>query len=220
MPAISIPDDHKLGLEQIRDLPLDTVSQLIAALRECPKASDAGSTVKLLIDRVPSFSPPDAQRIINTLDSLYELKGHFEVSSETLAGDLIAAALRSNRHWLPQAEVPTFKERLIELLSIGSLAVRAKARVLERDHNQLFHDGRILTDLRPVFGLDPSEEPVGVVISHTLKVVFHEGLGEHKELYLVLDLNDLAHLREVVDRAEKKHSVLRSMLESKGIKIL
>jgi hypothetical protein len=68
---------------------------------------------------------------------------------------------------------------------------------------------------RPVFGSDPAVRPVGAVLTHTLKIRYHEGdLRDHREFYVVLDSNDLDELRDIIQRAQTKDKSLRELLKS------
>ena len=157
---------------------------------------------------------------MRTLDSLYQVRAHLEIPVDKFVSDVIGA--------LRVAKVPValaadgevaFHTRLSTLLSTTSLAISAKAQVLQRDYARLFHDAKIITDMRPVFEQSTKEPPQGVLLDHTLKVVYHEGLGDHQELYLALDSSDLVALKKVIERAEEKEQTLRSLLASKSIKV-
>jgi len=80
----------------------------------------------------------------------------------------------------------------------------------------LYCDAKILSDIRPVFGDDLSEGPISAVITHTLKLAYHEG-GEHKEFFIVMDQQDLITLFEVIDRAHEKEQALTGLLQKSGI---
>jgi hypothetical protein len=59
----------------------------------------------------------------------------------------------------------------------------------------------------------PDEEPYGAVIVHLLKLSYHED-GDHKEFFVALDDADLKHLKEVIERAERKAKTLRGKLKA------
>ena len=70
------------------------------------------------------------------------------------------------------------------LLNIEALNTIAKAARLLRDGERLYCSGKILLTYRPVFGQDPAARPNGAVITHTLKIGYHEGSG-HVEFHVV-----------------------------------
>jgi hypothetical protein len=63
-----------------------------------------------------------------------------------------------------------------------------------------------------VFDSKPTSRPVGAVVTHTLKLGYHE-TGEHKEFNVILDCIDLNFLREIIDRAQAKDRTLRGLLK-------
>jgi hypothetical protein len=106
-----------------------------------------------------------------------------------------------------------FKQRLDKLLGIEAFKTIAKAGRLQRQGERLFCSSRILSDVRPVFGPRPTQRPVGAVVTHTLRLGYHEG-SEHKEFFVILDSDDLIEMSEVVTRAMAKDRTLRELLSS------
>ena len=92
----------------------------------------------------------------------------------------------------------------------------SKVEQLKSDHQAIFYDAKILSDIRPLFD-NPDEPPIGAVISHTLKIVFHESGGDHKELYLALDAEDLEVLKKIAKRAESKLASIQSLIKTVNI---
>ena len=104
-------------------------------------------------------------------------------------------------------------ERFEKLLNINLLNTLSKAGRLQRDGERLYCDAKILSDIRPVFGPKPTVMPPGAVVTHTLRIGYHEG-GDHKEFYVILDADDLEALKNTVTRAEAKDKVLRQLLKT------
>jgi hypothetical protein len=67
-----------------------------------------------------------------------------------------------------------------------------------------------------VFGEDVSQGPSSAVITHTLKISYHQD-ADHKEILIVLDEQDLIALMEVIDRAFKKAGALTALLTKSGL---
>lgn len=104
-------------------------------------------------------------------------------------------------------------------MSIEALRTVAKAARLQRDGERLYCTAKILSDIRPVFGKDPTQAPVGAVLTHTLRIGYHEG-KEHKEFHIVLDSNDLDALGKAVQRAKAKDKTLREFLKTANLRNL
>ncbi len=68
-----------------------------------------------------------------------------------------------------------------------------------------------MTDIRPIFGPDPENEPESAVIVHTLKISYHEG-RQIKEFFLALDPEQVDELIGVLERASLKSESLKRML--------
>ena len=111
----------------------------------------------------------------------------------------------------------------------GDLAVRVKGLIdrrstqllhkslaLMREHESIFLDARIMTDIRPVFGGDVSEELDAVVLTHSLKIDFIEE-GRRRRFHVALDQSDLQVMKSVLERAIEKATSLRQTLESADI---
>ena len=99
-----------------------------------------------------------------------------------------------------------------------ALKVISKANRLQSGGKYLYCNAQILSDIRPVFNEDPNEQPVGAVITHTLKIVQHVGTSTRmEESYIVLDSQDLEDLKDIVMRASAKDKTLRALLKSTNL---
>jgi hypothetical protein len=213
-----IPEQHRPGLAKIRGLSDRAVSEIAAALSSVEdwQLRRNGSTFS--VEEVPD---EDLETLIGTLRTLYQVRAYSDLPLQDFVDQLVNAMATSGIADLnvPIEERAEFVNRMLKLLSFDSLSVPAKAYWLERDREHLFHEARILTDLRPVFSADPKAGPVGFAVLHTLKVVYHSG-NEHKELYLAIDTGDIENVRSVLDRALNKGTSLDTLMNEKGIKKL
>ena len=75
----------------------------------------------------------------------------------------------------------------------------------------MFCNAKILSDIRPIFGPKIESGPVAAVVTHTLKLGYHEE-GEHKQFFVVLDDADLVTFQEVIQRAREKSDALDNLL--------
>ena len=110
----------------------------------------------------------------------------------------------------------TLRLRLAALLNAPDLVVFSKAVDISSEFDNLVHLVRILTDIRPVFGTEPSEEPLGALIVHTLKVDYFHA-GRMSTLSFALNPDSLAELKKSVERAVDKEGALSSMLQRWGL---
>jgi len=96
------------------------------------------------------------------------------------------------------------------------IVTMTRALDLMTEFDKSFHEARILTDLRPLFG-EPSDIQ-GAVIVHTLRVEYHER-GSVKSFFVTLGSDELRELEAVVDRAISKHDALRTFAEGANLKL-
>lgn len=116
---------------------------------------------------------------------------------------------------LPPDTAGLLTERLEVLARLPVIAITAKTKDIASEHDRIFHSARVLTDIRPVFGDDPHQPPLGAVVSHLLRIdVFRHGKLE--DYFVALDNSDLVALKAVVDRAIEKNQSLGKILDVSG----
>jgi hypothetical protein len=218
MPALNIPEQYRSGLIALRDLSESEVATLVETFKGLPPTTWLKKDLIVAVSAaLPGAPAPKVDALIVTLQSLYQVRASTETPLKEFVADVLDAMVATGR---PDMEVPAsnrdyFAARMEAVLGVDSLNFLAKAAALQRDHEHIFHDAKILTDLRPVFHA-PNEPPREVILEYTLKVVFHDG-NRHREIYMALDADDMSRLRKVIERAEEKAASLHSLLESKAI---
>jgi hypothetical protein len=90
---------------------------------------------------------------------------------------------------------------------------------LQHEHEHALCNARIFTDARPVYGEDPTTLPSAAVITHMLKLVYHEG-SKLEEIHVALDTADLLKLRSLIDRAQSKVAGLRKVFDSTNVPVI
>jgi hypothetical protein len=95
----------------------------------------------------------------------------------------------------------------------------AKARGVHTDHENTFCGVRILTDLRPVFDIDVTQEPVGFVLAHMLKISYHHARS-HTNIHIAMDKIDVDNLIQALQRAKDKAATLSAVADKCGYPIL
>jgi hypothetical protein len=120
----------------------------------------------------------------------------------------------------PATDVLLVRNRLERLLSITPLGIRLKSKALKSEYERKFCTSRILTDARPVYVYDPKGPPEAVMITHTLRITFHDDTGELREFFVRMDGDDLLILRDLLDRAEAKEESLRAVFRGAAIPVV
>lgn len=162
-------------------------------------------------------SIPDLTEIVQTLGSMNSSRINADISVEEFANN-IAKWVTRRRDVPKDYNQAAFEQRLVSLLSIESLVLSAKSFDIEHEYDRIFNSARIISDIRPVFGLS-AVEPIAAMVVHNLKIRYYEN-GELKVTFFALGSADLAELRKVVDRAEGKTTKLEKMIAKSGVHYL
>ena len=110
----------------------------------------------------------------------------------------------------------TFQEKFHALLNIKSLSSRTKAANLIVDNQIIFKDAKIISDIRPIFGDNIEDQPIGAVIVHRLKIVYDEN-DELKNFHIALDEKDVESLIGHLKRTQTKSKSLKRFINSSGL---
>lgn len=208
MPEYTIPKSQRPSLNKLRTVPDSVFQELVSAWKTSPFDGPA----------VDGLSASDATELREAVLELYRVREfNDEKIPEFAAG--IAIALQEALEF-PSSEVPAFGERLVKVLAITPLGIDAKAQSLSTEYERRFCSARILTDARPVYVESPSSRPEAMMITHILRITFHDDTGEMREVYITMDDDDLIILRGLVDRAEAKTKSLRAVFASANIPIV
>jgi len=103
--------------------------------------------------------------------------------------------------------------RLNLLLKSEQLYYAAKSIGLKAEYNNVFIQSRIVTDIRPIFSLNIDETPKAGMVIHNLHIHYRGEEIMHKDIYFALDSDDIAALKELILRAEKKEISLKGIFE-------
>jgi hypothetical protein len=209
--VLRIPQEDLPAVSTMRALSANAVKELLAAINSAPLTPNLDDLAQHIAGEVPSIPLDRLTDILYALCTLYSIREMAAVKPATFLDDFVDAIQDNPKLAVAHKDVGKLRSRLEKLLDIEAFKTIAKAGRLQRNGERLYCDSKILSDIRPVFGSAPTARPVGAVVSHTLKVGYHEG-SEHKEFYVILDLDDLEALNEVVTRALAKGKTLRDLL--------
>ncbi len=206
-----VPKQHVNGLLVVARFSDDDVSRTLSALDD-PKLHDIEQTAAALVKQT-AFSSEEISQAINTAMSLANARADSGSSLRDFADELIHSIKEDPRkelHLEPHRETQ-LANNLSRLLADNGLVVASKSIYLRRDYEHTFCRARILTDIRPVFGEDPTPPPSAAIIIHALQLVYHEG-SSTKEIHIALDGGDLSSLKLQIERAQDKAKSLKTLL--------
>jgi hypothetical protein len=216
MPLLTIPEEHRSGIEALSRLTPSQIDELLDALRRSPVKFYREDLAEGMRAAVRSISPDDTEAIVDLLGSLEFVRANAEASLDLFTSDL-ADALARERFPLEAVDGSSVIARIRQLLEIPSIGIPAKARTLLLEGRTLCR-ARLLTDIRPVF--DSSEapsKPEGALIVHNLRLSYHDGSEKGiKDFIVTLDSNDLDELQAILQRGKVKEQALEVMLAGSG----
>lgn len=216
---LKVPDRYAPALAEFLRLSPQELAGFLRTIREEQPNLALSELAETIATRL-SIDKARIEEIIRLLTSLQMAQEGLGLSVGDLVAQLRAAMEASGKEELSHPDWAGFQEAIADALSEETaLAVSSKALDVMQDHAKIYCYGRILTDLRPIFKADVSQEPSAFVAVHTLKLAYHEA-GEHKEFFVALDRSDVKQLADLLARALKKEEALKALTQNKGLKIL
>jgi hypothetical protein len=213
---LRIPEQHLPALEKICRLSPAAAEQLASALQSAPVDASPDRMAERVAPLAPAMSREDLIDIVSTLYAMYGVREIAGVEPDRFVEDLVAGIRSSELKPLVEEAEAAVRDRFLRLMGNEGLRAFSKSIQLQRDGERTYCDSRILSDMRPVFRDDNVGRPLAGVITHTLKLRYHEG-GSHKDFFVVLGRSDLENLQKVLTRAQEKDRQLRALLAETGI---
>lgn len=201
--ALSIPPRYVSRIRQILDLNDVQCRDLERALASSEIKAKPKDMAEQVANNVPAVAFEALVAVIDGLYALYRVREYSDLNRKSFQKELIESIKLDIAPSFSEEQISEVGDRFERLLNIETLESLSKAVVLQRDGERIYCGSRVLTDIRPVFGRKDDSSPLAAVITHTLKISYHEA-GKHKEVYCVLDEEDLQDLRTAIERAEAK----------------
>ncbi len=219
--AVRIPDGQKAALKKLAVLPDDSFKRLCSALETAkPQMTMAGLARQITKALDPRVA--EARDILGLVMSLETARLQRRVDVAGIVADLVEAATSSDVFPEEEAKagaIENLQTRMSALLSAGD-AIELTTRIADvyLSHAKLFRRARILSDIRPVFGVDSIDEPQVGAIVHNLAITTENATGTDADTpYIAMNIHDLRELKQVVERALLKDDVLRRTIASTGM---
>jgi hypothetical protein len=220
MAALYVPERYRLALIQLAKLSDDAVDELCGALESNPDSLTARDKAHEVAAKVTKLLPDIAVSIFDAVIPLLFVKATGAQSTSAVVNQ-VAKALKTRgkpEETLPANLVPSLEKNLGRFLDLSGIALRTKALSLATDTPRLFTEAKIISDMRPVFGGEVSNSPIGASVVHNFRITFSED-EEEKQFFVLLDMKDLRALQELIARAITKDQSLKSFLKGAKLKI-
>lgn len=210
MPSIPVPDELVPAFEQLRGLSDTEYSAVFDVLADASPSEDIVASAS----KESELEESAVRSIVRAVASLVGLSAFMPITPDEAAEQVAS----SPDLGVPEDEQGQLSARIKELAGCRSIRLREKIATLGMEHQRVFTDARILTDVRPVFGdeVEPGEME-GVLVSHTLKL---EYIDEEKNIctfHIVLDNRDIGTIETCITRAKEKSKLVVSTLDKIGL---
>lgn len=220
--ALRVPEQQVVHIKKLLELPDDKIENFLDALaKEGPQFNVFDLSAEL--SEILQLPGDLTEGVVRVLVSLYRTRDWTEPIESFVDGKVFRALKRAQTFSPENADAQWQKLRkfLVGALSLErSVGTAAKAGPVLTQHERIFNGARIMTDLRPIFHLDVSEKPDAAVIIHMLKITQRDNFGQQSDQYFALDSNDLAVMKEIIERASRKEKTLRSVMKDSGVTVL
>lgn len=213
--SIEVPQRHTEALRFLAMADEDTAKQIQNTLLVAENCTSV-SALEAALSNINGISRQNAENLVASLLSLDSLRISHKYSSD----DLAAAVSEARQLDLEAPDKKNLSSRLSWALEQVAVREIAKAADLAGERPNTYHTGRILTDIRPLFG-DEAKEPLqAAVINQTLRIEYFNQRGELESIFIALSDADIADLMRIANRALVKSSTLREFLVGVNIRAI
>ena len=223
MTELQIPEKFKPGFKLLISIDEKTVQSFIDSFQQA-QPLQINDLVSVVTSRVNTLTKKEVKDVIETLISIHNLRDYLQENNDASTNEVIekiSQAVEDDEELeITDEQRQEFESRLVNFLGLDNiLSFRSKSIEVIREHERLFQNSRIHTDMRPVFESGLEDSPAGVAIVNMLKIEYVDLDGKH-EFFVALDANDLKQLREQLDIADRKVKAIELMLNQVNIPYL
>jgi hypothetical protein len=219
-----MPQWHEAGVQLLLQIDQDQYERLLSALASTGPTLSRLNFLRAVSDQ-SGMRFNEIDQIVTLLVSLYTVRANLGLDIPdfvTAFSEVVKDAREEGRLSATDDQVETLLSRMTSLLALeDTVGVLSKASYLWSQHENVFSDTQILTDIRPVFKTDAKEPPVAAMIIHKLRITYSSP-EEHRsqDIFIALDSHDLALLRRAIDRAQDKAQSLSQVLAGTPMHVL
>ena len=211
MPVSPVPDAFVPAFAKLHEVSEEGFNALVRAT-EVLRSPSGMPDFAVLASESAGIDPKIAETLLNALLSLIAHAEQQGLDLDPLIDGIPTAEALGLRH----SEQQILANRIRALVRHGPMSVLYKSVTLALQHERLFLDCGITTDVRPVFGDEIKDGLAAAVLTHSLRIDFRRA-GTSDCFHVAVDQEDLLIMKATIDRALTKASSLRDTLESAGI---
>jgi hypothetical protein len=221
--ALTVPPLQVAHIKKFLELPDEKLAGFLGALSKAgPQfnvadlASEVSSHLELPSELVGG--------IVGVLGSLYLTKNAEDIPTGPFIDQIVFSALKKAGTFSAEnadSEWERLRKFLSSALSLEkTLGTAAKAGHILTQHERIFANARILTDIRPIFHQNVTDKPEAALIIHMLRMTQRDSQGRLLDQYFALDSNDIRKIKVLIDRAIKKEETLKKLMKSANVSVL
>ncbi len=218
------PQQYLPQIQAFIELPEERIQGFIKALAN---AGSKFNAFDLAVDVSKATKVPRriTLGVIQACAAFYRERERLGISLEKFLDEQVAPSLKNvlAKPGGDESAAPWIKFRTFLMSALAlheTVGTAAKTGFVMTDHERIFVDARIMTDIRPIFHPDVSEKPNAAVLVHMLRITTRDVLGNEKAQSFALDANDIRVLKQLADRAISKEETLTELMKNSGVTII
>ena len=211
--ALALPQSQYPAFSALIQLTPDQRQRLLEALRVITPTLDDTQLSRQLSKDV-GIPLSRMKMLLDMLINMYSVRLARKLSAEQFAQEICDFAAASSTPTIKPADEnwEPIRQSIAALLDLtNTLGVIAKAATILTESERLFEDGRIITEIRPIFADNLDDRPPAALIVHTLRIKYYDAEGP-KEFYVALKSSDVQKLKKTTQRALTKEQNLRRIV--------
>ncbi|WP_156815788.1 hypothetical protein [Thioalkalivibrio sp. ALJ24] len=216
--AFRIPEEQHEDVALLYSLSDHEWQTLLEAANEVATTPNLANYVKGVSDRLRDAGIAEAGKIADLLVTFSQLRINYKLTPELFIEELRSASEATGVESIMPSRVDweTVCGFVTPLVSDESRVFQSvKLANINLERPNLFESARVLSDLRPAFGVDTDAGLSQFINLHTLRIQYRKYQGVSEEFFS-LDSGDLKALKDEIERALQKEEKMKEFLESKG----
>ena len=215
MANINVPEQAIPAFNTLASLEQDVFGLMLSAFSNASPTLTPRQFHKSICKTIKGVQPKDIWDVPMAVLPLFDIKDEENISVKELAEEIGLSLNEAKPKGFPIEKTDLIVARLKQLLNLNkTLAVVAKASDIMTDHEHLFCNAKILSDIRPIF-TDTPESASSAVMIHNLQIGFHDSAtNKHREIYFALDTDEIQELKRFLNARKRRHWHWRQLWQS------
>lgn len=233
--ALQVPPQFLPQIRSLLELPEERIQGFLNALANAGAkfnlydlATDVSNRTKVpgritegILQLLASFYMERERQSVQLEAFLDEQAGPALKSALLIREDKVGAKVSAPTAEEVEARWAKLRSFFMAALSLDdTVGTAAKAGPVMTEHERVFQDARILTDVRPIFHPDLSEKPSAAVLVHMLRITTRDIFRRQEAQYFALDANDIRFMKHLIDRAIRKEETLTEFMNGSGVSVI